>query len=274
MFVYLIALCFISGGLGKPAEVLLEYQDSLGQYSFGYSAPGSARSEVGSADGSTRGAFSYVDGSGVVQTAKYTADGENGFRIEASNLPVAPSPVEETPEVQAARLEHFRAHEAAKQNLIAVEGQKNEPAKDKAGDAGVKMIKDDKKEEIKKEKKENKDKENSLLLMKLKGISEKEDKIPVVTSSFVMPASNLNLQNRIELRGAAGFSGTAPSDWMHQGEAKANEYFKASPQLQLQTSAASQSQFYRGSPIVQYSSFGYPIYYNHHVQYVPSFYYY
>lgn len=49
-----------------------------------------------------------------------------------------------------------------------------------------------------------------------------EPKIPVVTTSFVLPKSNLNLQNRIELRGsgsgAGDFYGSAPS--ADQGDAK------------------------------------------------------
>ncbi|KAG8039786.1 hypothetical protein G9C98_000515 [Cotesia typhae] len=272
MFVYLIALCLVSGGLAKSPEVLLEYQDSLGQYSFGYSAPGSARSEVGAADGSTRGAFSYVDGSGVVQTAKYTADGENGFRIEASNLPVAPRPVEETPEVQAARLEHFRAYEEAKKNLIAAGSLMPDQSTAKSQDKIIE--KENKKDEVKEEKKsEMEEKKESLMMAKLKeNISEakkEEPKIPVVTTSFVLPKSNLNLQNRIELggsgsgAGAGDFYGSAHS--MDQGDAKGNE------KLQLKTIDASHVQFYR-TPLVRYSSIGYPVYYNH-LQYVPSYYY-
>lgn len=119
MYICFIILYFIiSSGLGESMinKVVLEYQDSIGQYSFGYSSPESARSEIRSADGFTRGAFSYVDDTGVIQTAKYTADSVNGFRIEASNLPQSPNPVQDTPEVQAARLEHFRAYKAALKN--------------------------------------------------------------------------------------------------------------------------------------------------------------
>lgn len=103
----------MTGSLAKPPPTFLEYKDSLGQYSFGYSAPGSARSEVRSLDGSTRGSYSYVDDAGVIQSAQYTADGEHGFRVVATNLPQAPRPVEDTPEVAAARLDHFKAFEEA-----------------------------------------------------------------------------------------------------------------------------------------------------------------
>lgn len=102
----------IAPGFAKP-PVFLSYQDSLGQYSFGYSAPGSARSEVRTSNGATRGTYSYVDETGVIQTAQYVADGENGFQVIATNLPQAPLPVQDTPEVMAARTAHLQALELA-----------------------------------------------------------------------------------------------------------------------------------------------------------------
>lgn len=63
----------------------------------------------------TRGSYSYVDGAGVIQSTEYTADGQNGFRVVATNLPQAPVPVEDTPEVAAARAAHlFAVEEAAR----------------------------------------------------------------------------------------------------------------------------------------------------------------
>ena len=47
-----------------------------------------------------------MDDNGVIQSAQYTADAENGFRISATNLP---QQVEDTPEVKAARAAHFEA---------------------------------------------------------------------------------------------------------------------------------------------------------------------
>ncbi|XP_077270847.1 uncharacterized protein LOC143902025 [Temnothorax americanus] len=111
-----LVFCLIVTGFAKPpppVPVFLSYQDSLGQYSFGYSAPGSARSEVRTSNGATRGTYSYVDGTGVIQTAQYVADGENGFRVIATNLPQAPLPVQDTPEVMAARTAHLQALELA-----------------------------------------------------------------------------------------------------------------------------------------------------------------
>merc|ERR1740116_722437 len=83
---------------------------------------------------SPQGSYSYVDANGVVQTTNYIADGA-GFRVQATNLPVAPvapeveplvapvhvyvlpvapvydgvapAPVEDTPEVAAAKAAHL-----------------------------------------------------------------------------------------------------------------------------------------------------------------------
>ncbi|XP_032683074.1 uncharacterized protein LOC116849737 [Odontomachus brunneus] len=107
-----LVCCLFATGFARP-PIFLGYQDSLGQYSFGYSAPGSARSEVRTSNGATRGTYSYVDGTGVIQTAQYVADGENGFRVIATNLPQAPLPVQDTPEVMAARTAHLQALEMA-----------------------------------------------------------------------------------------------------------------------------------------------------------------
>nr|CAD7424388.1 unnamed protein product [Timema monikensis] len=85
-------------------------QDELGHYSYGYAGGLSAKSEVKSFDGVTRGGYSY--------TVSYTADALNGFRVAATNLPkapapiesaplVAPEPVQDTPEVAAAKAAHL-----------------------------------------------------------------------------------------------------------------------------------------------------------------------
>ncbi|XP_037778374.1 uncharacterized protein LOC119575061 [Penaeus monodon] len=55
-------------------------QDELGQYSFGYSGGPSSRSESRDAYGTVRGAFSYVDSYGNVQSRSYVAD-DFGFRV-------------------------------------------------------------------------------------------------------------------------------------------------------------------------------------------------
>ena len=86
-------------------------QDELGQYTFGYSDPNSARTEVKTADGVVRGAYNYVDDKGIVQTVQYVSDAL-GYRVAGTNLPVQeyelPVQVVETAEVAAARAEHAR----------------------------------------------------------------------------------------------------------------------------------------------------------------------
>ncbi|XP_015591988.1 uncharacterized protein LOC107266225 [Cephus cinctus] len=132
--VVFLVVAVVSGGMAKPPGLILGYQDTLGQYSFGYSAPDSARSEVRALDGTTRGSYSYIDGAGVIQSADYTADGDNGFRVAATNLPQAPVPVQETPEVAAARVAHLEALQKAGASLansdnagIVVENVENQP---------------------------------------------------------------------------------------------------------------------------------------------------
>lgn len=110
------------------APIVTQYhsQDELGQYSYGYSGGLSAKSETKSLDGVTRGAYSFLDSEGKMQTVEYTADALNGFRAVASNMPVAPVetrsaplPVVETPEVAQARADHMVAFEEAKVRAAA-----------------------------------------------------------------------------------------------------------------------------------------------------------
>ena len=126
-----------------PPSSQFHAQDEFGQFSFGYQNINSARSETKDAFGVTRGSYQYVDANNVVQTVHYTADDVNGFRVAATNVPVAPAaaplalpvapeapaalplvapvPVVETPEVAAARAEHLEAHEKAKAQVAAAE---------------------------------------------------------------------------------------------------------------------------------------------------------
>ena len=79
-------------------------QDDVGQYNYGFSSqdqvrvhlanhllmhhePFQTKSEIKTADGVTRGAYSYVDANGIVQTVNYISDAM-GFRVAATNLPV------------------------------------------------------------------------------------------------------------------------------------------------------------------------------------------
>ncbi|XP_069679342.1 cuticle protein 6-like [Periplaneta americana] len=106
-----------------PASLSSQYhtQDGLGQYSYGYTGALSSKNEAKTFDGVTRGGYSYVDSNGIVQSAAYTADAANGFKVSATNLPVAPkapavvepATVQDTPEVAAAKEAHKAAYDAA-----------------------------------------------------------------------------------------------------------------------------------------------------------------
>ncbi|XP_023301354.2 cuticle protein-like [Lucilia cuprina] len=90
-------------------------QDTLGQYSYGYSEPLSTKQEIRTLDGVTTGSYSYIDANNLLQTVDYIAD-DNGFHVVATNLPKdsheLPQSVQETSEVAAARAEHLAAHKA------------------------------------------------------------------------------------------------------------------------------------------------------------------
>jgi len=58
---------------------------------FRYSGGPAAKEETRTADGITRGSYSYIDGHGITQFANYISDPVNGFRVAATNLPVGPS---------------------------------------------------------------------------------------------------------------------------------------------------------------------------------------
>merc|ERR1712123_35468 len=102
-------------------------QDEFGQFSFGHAGGPIARSEARNAYGITTGSYQYVDANGLLQTAQYVSDPVNGFRVSATNLPVAPAvpvvapvfdlplPVapEDTAEVAAAKAAHLEALAAA-----------------------------------------------------------------------------------------------------------------------------------------------------------------
>lgn len=95
-------------------------QSGLGDYVYGYQGGPSAKSEIKTLDGITQGSYSYVDAASKLQTVNYVAD-SLGFRVAATNLPTppvydgkAPEPVEDTPEVKAAKAEHLSIVEKVK----------------------------------------------------------------------------------------------------------------------------------------------------------------
>lgn len=99
-----------------PVSISSQYhaQDALGQYSYGYSGGPSEKAETRTADGITRGSYSYIDSYGLVQRASYVSDPVNGFRVAATNLPVhVPTPVLDTPDVASAKAAHAVAYSEA-----------------------------------------------------------------------------------------------------------------------------------------------------------------
>lgn len=76
-----------SVGSYSPVHSQYHAQDEFGQYSYGYNSDSSSKSEVKTADGVTRGGYSYVDANGVVQQYQYVSDPVNGFRVAGTNLP-------------------------------------------------------------------------------------------------------------------------------------------------------------------------------------------
>merc|ERR1712001_223453 len=121
-------------------------QDNFGNLNYGYANINSAKNEVGNTYGGVTGGYSYVDANGQLQRVEYIADAA-GFRVADSRLPVAPvydgvaptfnpeplvaptfnpeplvapvfdgvapEPVQDTPEVVAARAAHLAAVAAA-----------------------------------------------------------------------------------------------------------------------------------------------------------------
>ena len=104
-----------SAAIYQPVHTSSQWhaQSGLGDYVYGYEGGPSAKSEIKTLDGVTQGSYSYVDPESKLQTVNYVAD-SLGFRVAATNLPTppvydgkAPEPVEDTPEVKAAKAEHL-----------------------------------------------------------------------------------------------------------------------------------------------------------------------
>jgi len=88
---YAAAAPVIAPAVPAPAvSSQFQTQDEFKNTAYGYSNINSAKHEVGNAYGGVTGSYSYVDANGVLQTTNYIADGL-GFRVQATNLPVAPA---------------------------------------------------------------------------------------------------------------------------------------------------------------------------------------
>uniref|UniRef100_A0A1B0CRE0 Cuticle protein 6 n=2 Tax=Lutzomyia longipalpis TaxID=7200 RepID=A0A1B0CRE0_LUTLO len=105
--------------LAVPSASQYHSQDQIGQYHYGYANQHSAKSELKTSDGITRGGYSYIDSNGKLQSVNYVSDAL-GFRVAATNLP-KPSPIADSPEIAAARREHMQAHQEAIDRLAAAQ---------------------------------------------------------------------------------------------------------------------------------------------------------
>lgn len=91
------------------AEAVLPYAKVEGngeEYHFGYNDGQTARHEARTADGVVRGAYSYVDANGNIETVRYTSDPYNGYVVLDKDGKSSLG-VQETPEVKAARAAHL-----------------------------------------------------------------------------------------------------------------------------------------------------------------------
>uniref|UniRef100_A0A0P6CYW2 Uncharacterized protein n=1 Tax=Daphnia magna TaxID=35525 RepID=A0A0P6CYW2_9CRUS len=94
----------------------------LGRGTYGFSHPGQSASHFRDAAGNQVGSYAYINPDGKHVSVSYTAD-HRGFRVLSNDLPVAPvapvvelkspEPVQDTPEVAAAKAELFRLQKEA-----------------------------------------------------------------------------------------------------------------------------------------------------------------
>lgn len=94
----------VSSSFSAPAVTASQFhaQDEFGQFNYGYSNPLGSKVESKTADGVVRGAYSYIDANGQLQTVQYISD-VLGFRASGTNIPVGPeAPVAQGPsEIQS-----------------------------------------------------------------------------------------------------------------------------------------------------------------------------
>lgn len=69
-----------------PQQFTQEHNTATGEYGYSYSGGSSSKTEFRANDGTTTGAYSYVDPHGILQTVNYIAD-EFGFRAAGSTIP-------------------------------------------------------------------------------------------------------------------------------------------------------------------------------------------
>ncbi|XP_045034244.1 cuticle protein 7 isoform X2 [Daphnia magna] len=107
---------------GYPSFTASQYhaQDELGQASYGYAHPGQSATNLRDAFGNQVGSYAYLNPEGKEVRVSYTAD-SRGFRVLSNDLPVAPVanlvapvPVQDTPEVAAAKAQFAIKYAEAK----------------------------------------------------------------------------------------------------------------------------------------------------------------
>lgn len=64
MLIYSIPVAVVSPLSAPGTQSKYHAQDELGQYQYGYSSPLSAKNEIKTFDGITRGSYSYIDANG------------------------------------------------------------------------------------------------------------------------------------------------------------------------------------------------------------------
>jgi len=125
-------------GAPPSSDTISQYhtQDEHGQYAYGYMAPLYSKHETRTLDGVIRGTFSHVDANGETQTVDYVADAE-GFHV-TSSLPNQQAN-QETSEVAALRAQHLEAHNQAKLRLAGDSSFGPQPVQDTPEVAAAKV---------------------------------------------------------------------------------------------------------------------------------------
>jgi len=125
--VVLLGLLSVSSAWVIPHPLFGQYrsQDELGAYAFGYHGGPSSRAEVRDHFGIVRGAYNLIGADGEVQRVQYVSDAL-GYRLLTPTYYA--SPVQETPEVLAAKEKLAAAYKSAADAAAAATAAAAEPA--------------------------------------------------------------------------------------------------------------------------------------------------
>lgn len=96
-----------SGGYAGPFAIQFHFQDGSGRASFGYAYPEQAAVNYRDSVGNQVGSYASINPNEKEVDVSYTA-GTGGFRVLSNDLPIAPEPVKDSPEVVAAKAEFFK----------------------------------------------------------------------------------------------------------------------------------------------------------------------